>query len=642
VFTSLLVANRGEIACRIFRTAQKLGVRTIAVYSEADQGAMHVSMADDAVCIGPAPAVESYLDIDKVIGAARQTGAEAIHPGYGFLSENPLFAQACADAGIIFVGPPVAAIETMGSKMASKRLMEEVGVPVLPGYHGDNQDEEFLAGQALQVGYPLLIKASAGGGGKGMRLVEDAADFSVQLQGARREAKAAFGDDEVLLERYLTAPKHIEVQLMADTHGNVLHLFERDCSVQRRHQKVIEEAPAPTVSPELRSKLGQTAVMAATKVNYVGAGTVEFIAEGDEFFFMEMNTRLQVEHPVTEAITGLDLVELQLRVAAGEPLPMSQGDVEVHGHAVEVRLYAENPSNRFLPSTGRLACFAVPDTIRVDTGVRRGDEITMHYDPMLAKLIAHGKDRPSAVAALAGALRGATVAGVEHNLGYLAGVLEHEAFLAGDYTTSLAETVHEEVVPNQQAAFAVLASLFVLQENRRADPWAASDGFRSNLPRRRRVHLRRGKHELTVDIDDAQAQVNDVVLTLAPTHEERLGSINARIDGHNMHAQVICELSTLYVMCDGHTERFTALTDDLSRYQNQTLSTGGVAAPMPGLVIAVNVKAGDKVKQGDVLVVVEAMKMEHSIAAPKGGTVKSVACLPGERVEEGVELVEFD
>ena len=642
MFESLLVANRGEIACRVFRTARRMGLRTIAVYSEADQGAMHVSMADEAVCIGPAPASQSYLDIDNVINAARHTGADAIHPGYGFLSENSRFAQACADAGIVFVGPSAAAIETMGSKMASKRLMEEADVPVLPGYHGDNQDEEFLAAQALQVGYPLLIKASAGGGGKGMRLVSDAADFSTQLQGARREAKAAFGDDEVLLERYLTAPKHIEVQLMADTHGNVLHLFERDCSVQRRHQKVIEEAPAPTVSAELRAKLGETAVMAARKVDYVGAGTVEFIAEGDEFFFMEMNTRLQVEHPVTEAITGLDLVELQLRVAAGEALAISQDDLQLQGHAVEVRLYAENPSRKFLPSTGRLACFDVPDSIRVDTGVRAGDEITMHYDPMLAKLIAHGDDRQSAVTALASAVRGATVAGVEHNLGYLAGVLEHEAFLAGDYTTGLAETVHEEVVPRQQVAFAVLACLFVLEEARRDDPWAVADGFRSNLPRRRSVALGQGKRSFVVDIGATQAQVNDDVLTLAPTHEQRAGSINARIDGHNMHAQVMRESATLYVMCDGHTEKFTDLTDDLSRFQNQALSTGGVTAPMPGLVISVNVKSGDKVKPGDVLVVVEAMKMEHSVTASRAATVKSVACKSGERVEEGVELVEFD
>ena len=642
MFDSLLVANRGEIACRIFRTAKRLGIRTIAVYSQADADAMHVSMADDAVAIGPAEAVRSYLNIDRIIAAAKQSVAAAIHPGYGFLSENAEFARACQAADIVFVGPPAEAIETMGSKMASKQLMEQAGVPVLPGYHGDNQDPDFLAQQAQAVGYPLLIKASAGGGGKGMRLVTDEQEFAAQLAGAKREAAAAFGDDAVLLERFLTSPKHIEVQLMADRHGDVVHLFERDCSVQRRHQKVIEEAPAPTVSAPLREKLGQTAIMAARKVGYVGAGTVEFIAEGDEFFFMEMNTRLQVEHPVTEAITGLDLVELQLQVAAGEPLPVSQRDLNIDGHAVEVRLYAENPANRFLPSTGRLRHFHVPNTIRIDTGVRTGDEISPHYDPMLAKLIAHGPDRQTAVAALASALRGAEVAGVEHNLGYLIGVLEHDAFAGGDYTTSIAESVHEDVVPDQHAAFAVLASLFVLEENTGCDPWQRASGFRSNLPARKRVLLRRGKQVLQVDIGDDAASVNATVLSLSAVHEEVSGAVNARIDGHNRHAKVLRDVNFLYVMCDGHTERFIELTDDISRYQNQALSRGGVAAPMPGQVIAVNVKAGDAVKQGDVLVVVEAMKMEHSVRAPQAGTVKKVMFAPGDRVEEGAELVELD
>jgi 3-methylcrotonyl-CoA carboxylase alpha subunit len=612
------------------------------VYSQADADAMHVSMADDAVAIGPAEAVHSYLNIDRIIAAARQSGAAAIHPGYGFLSENADFARACQAADIVFVGPPVAAIETMGSKMASKRLMEQAGVPVLPGYHGDVQDPDFLAQQAQAVGYPLLIKASAGGGGKGMRLVTDEQEFAAQLAGAKREAAAAFGNDAVLLERFLTSPKHIEVQLMADRHGEVVHLFERDCSVQRRHQKVIEEAPAPTVSAPLREKLGQTAIMAARKVGYVGAGTVEFIAEGDEFFFMEMNTRLQVEHPVTEAITGLDLVELQLQVAAGEPLPVAQQDLHIHGHAVEVRLYAENPANRFLPSTGRLHHFHVPNSIRIDTGVRTGDEISPHYDPMLAKLIAHGPDRQSAVAALASALRGAEVAGVEHNLGYLIGVLEHDAFVRGDYTTSIADSVHEDVVPDQHAAFAVLAALFVLEEQQGSDPWQCASGFRSNLPARKRVLLRRGKKELQVDIGDVTASVNATVLSLGAVHEAVTGAVNARIEGHNRHARVLRVANFLYVMCDGHTERFIELTDDISRYQNQALSRGGIAAPMPGQVIAVNVKAGDAVKQGDVLVVVEAMKMEHSVRAPQAGTVKKVLFAPGDRVEEGAALVELE
>ena len=642
MFTSLLVANRGEIACRVFRTANRMGIRTIAVYSDADRNALHVASADEAVYLGAAPASESYLDIAKVIDAALTSGAQAIHPGYGFLSENANFAQACVDAGLIFVGPPASAIRIMGSKVESKRLMESAGVPVLPGYHGDNQDAEFLAQAADEVGYPLLIKASAGGGGKGMRLVNEAGEFASQLQSAQREARSAFGDDVVLLERYLTAPKHIEVQLMADTHGDVVHLFERDCSVQRRHQKVIEEAPAPTVSADLRNKLGQTAVMAAKRVDYVGAGTVEFIAEGDEFFFMEMNTRLQVEHPVTEAITGLDLVEMQLRVAAGEPLGIAQEDLSIHGHAVEVRLYAENPSKKFLPSTGRLVRFDIPDTIRVDTGVRAGDSVSMHYDPMLAKLIAHADDRRGAINALAGALGEAMVAGVEHNLGYLRGMLEHDAFIAGDYTTSLADIVHDEVVPDRQATSAVLASLFILAAHDDDDPWNTRDGFRSNLGAHRRVHLRQGKNELTVEIGEDRAVVNEQTFTLAEPHCTAKGKVRARLDGCNEKAAVLRDSNTVYVMIGGHTERFIELTDDISRYQNQSLSHGGVVSPMPGQVIAVNVKEGARVKSGDVLVVVEAMKMEHSITAPRAGVVKKLVCAVGDRVEEGVELVEFD
>lgn len=642
MFTSLLVANRGEIACRVFRTASRMGIRTIAVYSDADRDALHVAQADEAVYLGPAPATESYLDISKVIDAARRSGAQAIHPGYGFLSENADFAQACTDAGFIFVGPPASAIRTMGSKMASKRLMEAAGVPILPGYHGDNQDAKFLAQQADEIGYPLLIKASAGGGGKGMRLVTKSEEFAGQLQSARREAKSAFGDDDVLLERYLTAPKHIEVQLMADAHGEVVHLFERDCSVQRRHQKVIEEAPAPTVSAELRERLGQTAVMAAKRVGYVGAGTVEFIAEGGEFFFMEMNTRLQVEHPVTEAITGLDLVELQLRVAAGEPLGLVQEDLSIQGHAIEVRLYAENPAKKFLPSTGQLVRFEIPDTIRVDTGVRTGDTVSMHYDPMLAKLIAHGPDRRSAIAALSGALAQSMVAGVEHNLGYLRGMLEHEAFGAGDYTTGLADQIHNQVVPDRQAVSAVMAALFVLAAHAGTDPWSTRDGFRSNLPARCRVLLRQGKTALTVDIGEHSAVVNEQTFTLVGRHCTVTGQVNVRLDERNERAEVIRDNTTLYVMSGGHTERFIELTDDISRYQNQSLSHGGVVSPMPGQVIAVNVKIGAKVKAGDVLVVVEAMKMEHSITAPKDGTIKRMACAVGDRVEEGVDLVEFD
>ncbi|XOV83907.1 MAG: acetyl/propionyl/methylcrotonyl-CoA carboxylase subunit alpha [bacterium] len=627
VIRTLLVANRGEIACRIFRTARRMGIRTIAVYSEADTHALHVKSADQAVCIGPANATESYLNIDAVIEAAKISQAEAIHPGYGFLSENAQFALACERAGIIFVGPPAQAIQTMGSKVAAKQLMQSAGIPVLPGYHGADQDPEYLAAQAAEVGYPLLIKASAGGGGKGMRLVTEAADFADQLASAKREARSAFGDDVVLLERYLTAPKHIEVQLMADQHGDVVHLLERDCSVQRRHQKVVEEAPGPTVSSQLRNRLGQTAVMVAKQVGYVGAGTVEFIAEGDDFYFMEMNTRLQVEHPVTEAITGLDLVELQLNVAAGEPLGLTQSDIVLNGHAIEVRLYAENPAKNFLPSTGKLLRYDLPDSIRVDTGVQAGDSVSMHYDPMLAKLIAHAPDRHTAIAHLVSALLKCRIAGIEHNLGYLTGMLSHPQFKAGTYTTGIADAVHNDVVPDRKDEFAALAGEYVLRRERghttSASGWAGT-GFRLNQAPESKAVVRQGKVQYEVEVRAEDTLVNDKVVP-----QKNLSS-----------AEVLADGEVLYVMADGHTEKYIDLTDDMSRYLNQSLSAAGIVAPMPGAVIAVNVQVGDKVKVNDVLVVVEAMKMEHSIRAAKNGVVKQVKCAVGDRVEEGLELIE--
>jgi 3-methylcrotonyl-CoA carboxylase alpha subunit len=637
---SLLIANRGEIACRIIRTAKRLGIRTVAIYSEADADALHVVHADQSVCVGPARATESYLDIDKIVDAARATDAQGVHPGYGFLSENAAFAARCAEAGIIFVGPPASAIESMGSKMEAKRLMAEADVPILPGYHGPIQEPDHLLREAETVGFPLLIKASAGGGGKGMRLVESAEDFVAQLEGAQREARSAFGNDAVLLERFLTAPKHIEVQIMADTHGNVVHLFERDCSVQRRHQKVIEEAPAPSISSAMRAALGQAAIAAAQQVGYVGAGTVEFISEGNDFYFMEMNTRLQVEHPVTEAVTGLDLVELQLRVAAGEPLGLGQDDIPRKGHAIEVRLYAENPGKRFLPSTGRLDYFELPDGIRVDTGVRAGDEVTMHYDPMLAKLIAHGEDRDMAINKLVDALAHARVAGVDHNLGYLREILHTPEFRAGDYTTGLADLVHEAVVPQRVLEFAVMAALarFAGDET---SPWRTHDGFRLNLPNYQVLRLRQGKKEYAVELAADAARVNGESLELRDIGY--IGEdVRARIAGDALQARVLRLGHTVYVMADGHTEKFVDLTDDLSRYQKQALSRGGIVAPMPGQVIAVNVSPGDKVRAGDALVIVEAMKMEHGVASPRDGIVKQVCCAAGDRVEEGVELVELE
>lgn len=638
MITSLLVANRGEIACRIFRTARRLGIRTVAVFSEADAKAMHVQLADSAVCIGPANATQSYLNIAAVIAAAQSSSVDAIHPGYGFLSENAGFAQACDDAGIIFVGPPAAAIETMGSKAAAKQLMEAAGVPILPGYHGDNQDPAFLAERAADIGFPLLIKASAGGGGKGMRLVQSADEFADQLAGAKRESLSAFGDDVVLLERYLTAPKHIEVQLMADSHGEVIHLFERDCSVQRRHQKVIEEAPGPSVSTELRNRLGQTAVMVAKQVGYVGAGTVEFIAQDDQFYFMEMNTRLQVEHPVTEAITGVDLVEMQLKVASGEALGVTQGGLRLQGHAIEVRLYAENPAKRFLPSTGQLLAFHLSNSIRVDSGVQVGDTVSMHYDPMLAKLIAHAPTRQLAIEQLVAALRGCRIAGIEHNLGYLVGMLGHVQFRAGDYTTGIADAVHDDVVPDKKDEYAGYAGVYALlgeaglgsSSFRELEslqvPWDDSSGFRLNQPALQRVRLRQGKSDYCIDLQDGITKVNEQV-------------INRSV---NQDIAVLRDGVDLFVMADGHTEKFAEQTDDLSRYQNQTLTQAGIVAPMPGSVIAINVAVGDRVRAGDALVVVEAMKMEHSIRTAKPGVVKRIKCAVGDRVEEGVALVDLE
>src|SRR5580704_13391964 len=454
MFSKILIANRGEIACRVIRTARQMGIATVAVYSEADAAALHVALADEAWLIGPPPARNSYLSIARVIGAAHDSGAQAVHPGYGFLSENAEFAEACGKAGLVFIGPPVAAIRAMGSKAEAKALMETSGVPVVPGYHGTAQDLAPLLAEAERIGFPVLIKASTGGGGRGMRIVTRPDEFARALIGAKREAKGAFDDDRVLLERYLERPRHIEVQVFGDSHGNIVHLFERDCSIQRRHQKVIEEAPAPGLSLASRKKLGEAAIAAARAVGYVGAGTVEFIAEGKSFYFMEMNTSLQVEHPVTEAVTGLDLVEWQLRVAAGETLPLRQQEIGLRGHAIEVRLYAENPERGFLPATGMLRGlhFPAPDTARVDTGVRQGDTVTPFYDPLIAKIIAWGEDRAAAVGRLRRALAETAVLGVGTNLEFLARVAAHPEFESGAVDTGFIERNRASLMPPRRAA----------------------------------------------------------------------------------------------------------------------------------------------------------------------------------------------
>ncbi len=657
MFRTLLIANRGEIACRVIRTARRLGLRTVAVYSDADAAAEHVRQADAAWRLGPPPATESYLNVEAVIRAARESGAEAIHPGYGFLSENAGFAEACEKAGIVFVGPSAESIRAMGSKIEAKRLVAAAGTAVVPGYQGDDQDDATLAGEAERVGFPLLIKASAGGGGKGMRRVDEPYGFADALVGARREARSAFGDDRVLLERYLLAPKHLEVQILADHAGTTLHLFERDCSVQRRHQKVIEEAPGPTVTPALRAALGEAAVRAARAIGYRGAGTIEFIAENaaaeadPSFYFMEMNTRLQVEHPVTEAITGLDLVEWQLRIASGERLPMVQEAIACRGHAVEARIYAENPRRRFLPSTGRLvrlrfplAQHAVPADVRVDSGVSAGDVVGVHYDPMLAKVIAHGPDRQTALARLDRALSATQIAGVEHNVAFLRAVLAQDAFRRGDYSTHLIDDA-PDLLPRRDVSGWVCAALMLKRAAVTAGAWGAADGFRLNQPSAFAVELEHEHKTHRVVVDAGSVRVDGKLMALAGVRfaDDRL---EFRLDHRIIEAAALVVPApagdTVYVMRGGDTERFRRPRLDVAALADAPGGAERIVSPMPGQVLSVAVKPGDKVKAGQLLLVVEAMKMEHSVTAPRDGTVVKLGCAVGDRVEDGVELVALE
>ncbi|WP_135469393.1 acetyl/propionyl/methylcrotonyl-CoA carboxylase subunit alpha [Crenalkalicoccus roseus] len=656
MFRTLLIANRGEIACRIIRTARRLGIRSVAVFSEADAHALHVRMADAAFPIGGARATESYLRADRILEAARAAGAEAIHPGYGFLSENADFAEACAEAGIAFVGPPASAIRAMGSKAESKRLMEQAGVPIVPGYHGENQDEAHLAEQAARIGYPVLIKASAGGGGKGMRPVLAAGDFARELAGARREAKAAFGDDRVLLERYLQRPRHVEVQVFADAQGHTIHLHTRDCSVQRRHQKVLEEAPAPGLSPALRERLHEAAVAAARAVGYVNAGTVEFIVEGEDAFFMEMNTRLQVEHPVTEMVTGLDLVEWQLRIAAGEPLPRREAPPP-RGHSVEVRLYAEDPAQEFRPSSGPLRRFRLPEPapdLRIETGVRQGDAITPFYDPMIAKLVAWGPDRRAALARLGAALAECRVAGIVTNLGFLRRLVAHPAMRAAELDTGFAARHAAALLPPARPAppaalaAAALEALEAPPPGPAADPrspWSRRDGWR--------LH---GAGAVLIELGEGMAR-HRLRLTPAGTgwRLERDGAAPLRLAGHRLsdHAlqvaldgavervAVLRDGEVLHVTLDGAEagEWTLRLLDPYAPPGGEAAAQGRLSAPIPGRVVQVLVAEGERVTRGQVLAVLEAMKTELRITAPTDGVVAHVGCAPGETVEEGTEIV---
>ena len=662
MFRTILIANRGEIACRVMRTAQRLGIRTVAVYSDADRDALHVRLADEARRIGPPAARESYLNGEAIIRAARESGAEAIHPGYGFLSENQAFARACATAGIVFIGPSPDAIAAMGDKSAAKRLMEGAGVPLVPGYHGEGQDPKMLAWEAGRIGFPVLIKASAGGGGKGMRIVRRDAEFADALASCQREAKSSFGDERVLVERYLERPRHIEVQVFGDSQGNVVHLFERDCSVQRRHQKVLEEAPAPGMTDSRRREMGEAAVAAAKAIHYSGAGTVEFIAEQDgRFYFMEMNTRLQVEHPVTEMITGLDLVEWQLRVAAGEPLPRKQQELAIRGHAIEARIYAEDPGRGFLPSTGRLAHLSFPlqsPAVRVDTGVETGAVITPHYDPMLAKLIAWGEDRGAALARLRAALAQCEVAGVTTNVEFLGRVVASRAFAAGELDTGLIERNRDALFPveipasDEALATAALAELLLERDGARQrarasgdphSPWHEVDGWRLNQESHHDFAFSSGESTYPVTVRFlAEGQRVAIGGREYALDGEYLadGELLIRLDGRSFKARALRDGTDWHVFTDGGYQRL-ALRGELEGLDVDA-GGGSLAAPMPGKIVAVMVKPGDKVEKGAPLVILEAMKMEHTIAAPAHGVVKEVHYAAGEQVLEGAELIAFE
>ena len=663
MFKKILIANRGEIACRVIKTARRMGIATVAVYSEADANARHVRLADEAVLIGPAPARESYLVADRILEAAQRTGAEAVHPGYGFLSENEDFAVACAKAGIVFIGPPVAAIRAMGSKSAAKALMAKAGVPLTPGYHGDDQTPALLAQEAVRIGYPVLIKASAGGGGKGMRRVDRSEDFDAALVSCKREAKSSFNDDHVLVEKYVLKPRHIEIQVFGDTHGNVVHLFERDCSVQRRHQKVLEEAPAPGMTDARRAAMGNAAVEAAKAVAYVGAGTVEFIVNQDSsFYFMEMNTRLQVEHPVTEMITGLDLVEWQLRVASGERLPLTQDQLSIDGHALEARIYAEDPDKGFLPSTGRLLHLAPPpesDHVRVDTGVEQGDEITPFYDPMIAKLIVWGSDRRQALARMRQALAQYRVVGVANNIEFLARLVSTPSFAHADLDTGLIERESALLFPEKVAVpddvwlLAALAELrreARLAEKRAAaapdrdSPWRVLDGWRLNGRAQRTMTLRYGEVQQTVVVESARG---GHVLTLDGQHVFARGSLGpdsqlqAQLGERRLRAAVVPAGERRHVFFEGRSWPIV-LVDTLNVGGRGDEVEGGLRAPMPGKVIALMASAGTVVDKGAPLLVLEAMKMEHTITAPQKGRVKAFHFAPGDQVTDGAELVDFE
>ena len=658
MFSKILIANRGEIACRVIGTARRLGIATAAVYSAADRGALHVALADEAHFIGPPPALESYLNGEAIVAAARKSGAEAVHPGYGFLAENAEFAEACAAAGLVFIGPPAAALRLMGSKAAAKTLMAGHGVPVVPGYHGAEQDPSRLLAEAERIGFPVLIKAAAGGGGRGMRIVGGSPDFVAALDSARREAAAAFGDDRLLIEKYLTRARHIEIQIFADRHGNAIHLFERDCSIQRRHQKVIEEAPAPRLDAARRRAMRKAGIAAARAVDYAGAGTVEFVAAEESFYFIEMNARLQVEHPVTEAVTGLDLVEWQIRIAAGETLPLRQDEVRTKGHAIEARLYAEDPERGFLPQTGTLHRLKFPPAAlaRIDVGVRQGDAVTPFYDPLIAKIIVWGEDRAAAVDRLRRALAETAILGVSTNLGFLARLAAHPAFAAAKADTGFIERHQQALLPAHRPADDVplaAAALVRLEARRSAaaataaqsedrhSPWARRDGWSPSGAIPQTLVFRDGAAERIVTARPGAAgwllQLGDREAVASGEPLEN-GVLAIDLDGVRRRVTVLEHGREIMVVVGGDRWRLVEF-DPLAARADEDPAAGRLTAPMPGRVIRLLVEAGSKVRRGEPLLTMEAMKMEHTIAAPADGVVAAVGCSVGDLVEEGAALI---
>jgi 3-methylcrotonyl-CoA carboxylase alpha subunit len=657
-FRTLLIANRGEIACRVIRSARAMGLRTVAVYSEADRDAMHVAMADEAVLLGPARARDSYLNIERVIEAARKTGAEAVHPGYGFLSENAEFAQACLNAGLVFVGPTAAMMTAMGSKSGSKQLMEKAGVPLVPGYHGEAQDEAILAGAADKIGYPVLVKASAGGGGRGMRVVKSAGELSAAVVSAKREAKAAFGDDRMLIEKFVQNPRHIEVQIIGDSHGNLLSLFERECTLQRRHQKVIEEAPSPTLNAAQRDAVCAAARKAAGAVNYVGAGTIEFVSDGKEVFFIEMNTRLQVEHPVTELITGIDLVEWQLRVAFGEALPLKQDEIRLNGHAIEARVYAENPQKNFMPSVGRIKTWRTPDAVdglRIDAGYRSGDAVSPYYDAMLAKVIAWAPTREAAIERLNRGLEQTDVRGIVTNIPFLSALVTHPQVRANTIDTGFIERelkgLTETSPPAGELELCAAVAAIVNDEQQAArneahSPWRTYGWqpvglrtrvfqFRQGQGAEQKVTLQYGDGQFTVSLANRDAPI---VVSITPYAG---GSFDITIDGVKSNVVAVIEGHELYLRT--RNGRFDLhWVDPFGGETEEQVGEDKIVAPLPGTVVALLAEEGATLEKGAAILTLEVMKMEQTLRAPYAGVLKKIKCKVGDIVGEGVELAEIE